>query len=187
MKVFTHLMLWGEVRLSVRFITDRVHGGGVLPLNPCTGVPGHSVLDILHEKHPEPGVIDELALMSCDDLPPLLDLDITADYVERVAHQTQGSSGPCGSTALQWHGYLLRHGVSSAYLRDAVAMLARLLANGIVDWDIIRALMASQLIALDKCPGVHPIGVGEALWCILVRSLPWPLRLIWRMFVAYVA
>ena len=79
----------------------------------------------LHEKHPDPGVIDESAFMPCDDLPPLLDLDITADYVERVAHQIQGSSGPCESTALQWHGYLLHCGVSSARLRDAVAMLAR--------------------------------------------------------------
>ena len=147
MKVFTHLMLWGQVRSAVRFITDRVHGGGVLSLDTSTGVPGHSVLDILHEKHPEPGVIVESAFMPCDDLPPLLDLDITADYVERVAHQIQGSSGPCGSTALQWHGYLLRHGVSSTRLRDAVAILARHLANGIVDWESIRSLMASRLIA----------------------------------------
>ena len=87
MKVFTHLMLRGQVRSAVRFITDRVHGGGVLSLDASTGVPGHSVLDILREKHPEPGVTDESAFMSCDDLPPLLDLDITADYVERVAHQ----------------------------------------------------------------------------------------------------
>ena len=78
-KVFTHLMLRGQVRSAVRFITDRVHGGGVLSLYASTGVPGHSVLDILHKKHPEPGVIDESAFMSCDGLPPLLDLDITAD------------------------------------------------------------------------------------------------------------
>ena len=55
-KVFTHLMLRGQVRSAVRFITDRVHGGGVLSLDASTGVPGNSVLDILHEKHPEPGV-----------------------------------------------------------------------------------------------------------------------------------
>ena len=170
-KVFTHLMLRGQVLSAVRFITDRVHGGGVLSLDASTGVPGHPVLDILREKHPEPGVIDESAFMSCDDLPPLLDLDITADYVEHVAHQIQGSSGPCGSTALQWHGYLLRHGVSSACLRDAVAMLAHCLANGIVDWESIRALMASRLIALDKCPGVRPIGVGEALRRILCKVI----------------
>ena len=83
-----------------------------------------------------------------------------------------------------WHGYLLRHGVSSARLRDAVGMLAHHLANGIVDWEGIRALMASRLIALDKCPGVRPIGVGEALWRILCKVIAWPLGLTWRMFVA---
>ena len=62
-KLFTHLMLWGQVQSAVRFITDRVHGGGVLSLDASTGVPGHSVLDILQEKHPEPGVIDESAFM----------------------------------------------------------------------------------------------------------------------------
>ena len=50
--------------------------------------------NILLEKHPEPVVIDESAFLPCDDLPPLLDLDVTADYMERVAHLIQGSAGP---------------------------------------------------------------------------------------------
>jgi len=58
-KVFTYLMLRGQVCSAVHFITDRVHGGGVLSLDASTGEPGHSVLDILREKHPEPGVTDE--------------------------------------------------------------------------------------------------------------------------------
>ena len=51
--------------------------------------------NILLEKHPEPVVIDKFAFLPCDDLPALLDLDVTADYVECVAHQIQGSAGPC--------------------------------------------------------------------------------------------
>ena len=47
-----------------------------------------------------------------------IDLDITADYVEHVAHQIHGSVRACGSTALQLHGYLLHSGVSSAHLCD---------------------------------------------------------------------
>ena len=47
-------------------------------------VPGSSVLDILCEKHPEPGVNDESASCRVMSFLPLLDLDITADYVERV-------------------------------------------------------------------------------------------------------
>jgi len=162
-------MLRGQVHSAVCFITDRVHGGGVLSLDASTGMPSHSVLDILLEKYPEPGVNDESAFMPCDVLPPLLDLDITVDYVERVARQIQGSAGPGGSTTLQWHGYLLQYGLSSAHLQDAVVMLAHHLANGIVEWESIRALMSSHLITLDKCPGVRPIGIGEALWQILCK------------------
>ena len=44
-------------------------------------MPGKSVMDILCEKHPEPGFHDGPAFMPCDTLPPLLDLDITADDV----------------------------------------------------------------------------------------------------------
>ena len=48
-------------------------------------------------------------------------------------------------------------------------MLARhdQLSNNVVEWDDICALMANRLIALDMCPGVRPIGIGETLRRIL--------------------
>ena len=52
-----------------------------------------------------------------------------------------------------------------------MAMLARHLANNIVEWEEIWALVANRLIALDKCPGVRPIGIGEALRRILGKTV----------------
>ena len=52
-----------------------------------------------------------------------------------------------------------------------MAKLARHLTNTFIDWDDIQAVMACRLIALDKCPEVHPIGVGEAPRCILSKVM----------------
>ena len=157
----------------MRFITDRVHGGGVLSLDASTGVPVHSVLDILHEKHPEPGVIDESAFMSYDD-PSLLCLTWISLLTTWNVWLTKFRD-------LQGLVDLLHYSCTGTFsamvylVHDCVMlllrMLARRLANGIVDWESIRALMASRLITLDKCPGVRPIDVVEALRRILCKVI----------------
>jgi len=40
--------------------------------------------------------------MLCDTLPPLLDLDITADYMEHMGHQMQASAGLIQCIAITW-------------------------------------------------------------------------------------
>ena len=96
-------MLQGQVHSTVRFITNRVSGGGVLSLDSSSNVPGMSVFDMLKQKHPEPGNFEPSTFMLCDTLPPLSDLDITAG---KAAHQLQGAAGPGGSSTLQWHEYV---------------------------------------------------------------------------------
>ena len=79
----------------------------------------------------------------------------------------RGSGGPGGTDSYHWQCFLLYYGADSSNLRKAVTNLALYLSNGVVDWMSIRALMANRLVALDKCPGVCPIGVGECLRRVL--------------------
>ena len=58
---------------------------------------------------------------------------------------------------------MLRYGTSNTRLCYSVVGLCHHLCNSIIPWDSIRALVASHLIALGKCPGVRPIGIGEML------------------------
>ena len=163
--------MWrGQIRSAVRWVTKRSSSGGVL--DP-TSMYDHerSVLDLMKEKHPFPNQINEDAFISCDSLPFLTEVDVTSAHIEKVARMISGGAGPGGSAAVQWRDFLLRYGNHSCQLREAMAELARYLANNIVEWVDIRALMACRLIALDKCPGVRPIGIGEAPRRILGKVL----------------
>ena len=164
-RVFNRLMLQGKVREATRFMTNRVEGGCVLNPNQQaedkTGLLNKSVFEVFKEKHPEPQDNDENAFMSVDELPTLVDVDVTAAHVEKIAARLSGSGGPTGIDSSQWKSWLLRYGDCSLQLREAIAASIRKHANEIVEWDNIRGLLGRRGIALDKCPGVRPIGVGE--------------------------
>jgi hypothetical protein len=173
-KIFTKLMLQGKVRDAVRWITKRNSTDVLLPQATLEcGEVRRTVFDILQEKHPAASHPSEAALLPLppDGLPILIDVDITSSHVERAARSLRGGSGPSGTDSLHWQDFLLHHGPQSEHLRDAVASFARRLSNSIVEWNEVRALMANRLIALDKNPGVRPIGIGECLRRILGKCL----------------
>jgi len=55
----------------------------------------------------------------------------------------------------------LKNGNASLRLRVAIAASIRKHANQVVERKSIRALMGRRGVALNKCPGVRPIGIGE--------------------------
>jgi hypothetical protein len=175
--VFNRLMMLGKVRSAVRWITEREKGGvlqhdDLVPSKDAQGNPiMRSVGEILKEKHPsakEPGI----TAMPDYGQPPLMPgLDVTAEHVEGIARKLQGGAGPGGSNAEAWQDWLLRFGVHSNELREAIAALTRRMANEIIPWEQTRALLANRLIGLDKCPGVRPIGCGEVLRRIIGKTV----------------
>ena len=41
----------------------------------------------------------------------------------------------------------------------------------IIPWSDVRSLVSCRLIALDKCPGIRPIGIGETLRRIIGKAI----------------
>ena len=57
--------------------------------------------------------------------------------------------------------WLLCFGCASEELRVVVASLDDWMSNSSPPWAAYCALMACRLVALDKRPGVLPVGIGE--------------------------
>ena len=123
---------------------------------------GKSVLEVLIDKHPEQRIPEEGDFISCDELPNFIDVDVTSAHVEQAARKLSGSAGISGFDSYQLQTVLLRYGKHSENLRESFSRATKKQANSIVEWEDIRALKAKRLIALNKLPGVRPVGLGES-------------------------
>ena len=63
------------------------------------------------------------------------------------------------------------YGATSVHLRDIAAAVCHRLCNAIIPWEDVFALVTSRLIALDKCLGVRPIGIGETLHRVVGKTI----------------
>ena len=85
------------------------------------------------------------------------------DDVTWVEFRLSGAAGALGAEAIELKNLLLRLGCASNEFRVFVADLVYWMDNSSPPWADYRALMACRLIALDKLPVVHPVGIGETL------------------------
>lgn len=82
-----------------------------------------------------------------------------------------GAAGPSGIDTAGWKHLCTSFRTHSADLCDALASLAKRICTTYVDPKGLEALVASRLIALDKCPGVRPIGIGEDICRIIGKAI----------------
>ena len=64
----------------------------------------------------------------------------------------------------------------SSDLCDVIASLSKRICTAFLDPNGLEAFVACRLIALDKCPGVRPIGIGETLRRIIGKALYFTLK-----------
>ena len=83
---------------------------------------------------------------------------------------TTASAGPSGIDAHGWRRLCTSFKGGSNDLCHSLALVARRICTSYVDPKSISPLsLACRLIALDKNPGVRPIGIGDTAWRIIAK------------------
>ena len=90
-------------------------------------------------------------------------LDFLEDYITWVAPKNSGASGSLESEAIELRNFLLHFICVSEEFRVAVADLSDWMNNSSPLWVAHRSLVACCLVALDKRPGVRPVGIRDTI------------------------
>ena len=163
-RAFDAQVLSGHIRQAVRRLTSR-DGGGVYGPDDLCSKTGRPVLEVLHSKHPtlkDPAVgVENGAFEPYDAAPDVVPLVIADEVVQKVASDISGSAGLCGVDSAMYRNWAFRFGVESQAFREEMAAWANWLANESPPYAAYRAFRAGRLVALDKCPGTRPVGIGE--------------------------
>ena len=138
-------------------------------------IEGKLVRDIILEKHPPARPLNSEVLSApmpspVEAYPAMFD-EIDGLTILKSALNTEGSAGPSGMDARLWRRMCCSFQNASSALREALASTARRISSSFVDPEPLQPLIACRLIAMDKCPGVRPIGIGEVVRRILSKAI----------------
>ena len=171
---FAKLMFQGKYGAASALLS-KAKSSGVLSENDVLPS-GETVSDVLRSKHPSAQSLNHEALPPSDvTVPPLPNSvmfdSIDADAIRHAAKGTTGAAGPSGLDAHNWRRICCTFKDASDDLCHALALVARRLCTQVVDHSILAPLLACRLIALDKNPGVCPIGMCEVPRRIISKAI----------------
>ena len=171
---FANLMFQGKTKAALRLLSEQSKGGVLHLDDPVeTGKGQRKVRDILADKHPpgQPAHPDTIINDNPTDVHPVLFESLDAAMIRSAALHTNGAAGPSGLDALGWRRLCTSFKSPSSELCHSLALVAKRLCTELVDPASIAPLMASRLIALDKNPGVRPIGIGDTARRIIAKAI----------------
>ena len=129
---------------------------------------------MLKDKHTPAQPLQRDCLVTADPestpFHPVLFDALNSSLIRSAALQTFGAPGPSGVDARDWRRLCTSFHSASIDLCDAMALFARRLCTKFISPDILSSFLSCRLIALDKCPGVRPIGVCEVARRIIAKA-----------------
>ena len=87
-----------------------------------------------------------------------------------------GAASPSGANARSWRHFCISFHAGYNDLCEAIALFARQLCTIYLLPILLSSFLFCRLIALDKCPGVCPIGVCEVANRIVAKAALYILR-----------
>ena len=166
-------MRTGQTNAALRTLSDKSQGHS-LPLDQLCST-GETVREVLKSKHPtsSPPTVDALIPDSSPEpeFHPISFVNITGQRIRQIVLRCMGLAGQSGLDASAWQRLCTSFGRCSADLCSSIAALARRLCTDHVDPAGLSSSVACRLIALDKNPGVRPMGVGEVLRRIVGKAI----------------
>ena len=164
---FEKLMFEGKGKAALRLITQNSNSGA-LRLNS-------EIKDALVNKHPprQPAVPSAILTTnnSTPDLHPVVFDVIDGNLICESALKSDGAAGPSSLDAAAWRRLCCSFKSASADLCDALALVARQISSSLVDPVALQPFTAYRLIALDKYPGIRPIGIGVVIRRIISKAI----------------
>ena len=168
-------MFQGETQEALDLLSHESRGGLfhlsdlVNPNDPTS----QTVKDVLKDKHPMAHAVSPEALIQGE--PPetnrvIFDA-IDASVIRSCALSTKGAAGPSGLNASAWRRLSISFKSASNALCQSLAECAKCLCTEYIDPKILSPLLSCWLIALNKNPGVRPIGIGEIPRRIIAKAV----------------
>ena len=165
-KRFATMVFNNNFKGAMSLVTEKGKGG-VLALNESTKKE-------MSSKHPKPEPMRPEALIS-GEMPPSLHAvffsPIDGELIKKNALRTSGGAGVSQQEDVLWHKMVSGFKDSSASLATALASVAKRLVTEYVEPKGLEALLANRGIAIDKCPGLRPVGVGEMIRRIIGKAV----------------
>jgi hypothetical protein len=142
-KIFHQKMLQGDVRGAIRCLNNREKGDILQPMN-INKKTGDLVEMVLSSKHPDGRIPKPESLPNYNYTPNFVKVNITAETAEKkkVAPPLSGITGLGGTDSHALKHWLLRFGVASLKLWEALAHFTDWLSNGFPPWAGYQALMS---------------------------------------------
>ena len=91
--------------------------------------------------------------------------------IHAAALRTSGAASPSGVDAHSWRRFCTSFHSALTELCVAISLFAKRICATYVSPEILSPFVACRLIALDKNPGVRPIGVCEVVRRIVAKAI----------------